>query len=882
MNPHNDKPIDRILHDLQERAKELNCLYRVDELLGREEAPLDEVLGEVIRTIPAGWQFPDVCVARIALGNRAFEPSGFSPSPFKLVSLIEAQGEIAGQVEVYYTEAMPRAAEGPFLAEERKLLDAIAERLGHFVSRRRLRRVLAADGEPGAATPEWWVVLDFLRQTDRALLGRLGRKMINHLCWNGFDDAERLLRSTVPARTPSDGENFDDNRPQPRTARAADPETTEAAFRIAGKNLPEDEILNCIQSWIKEDKSTFLKNALERMDTPLAELADALQRFRHGGVEEGDLSTATQIGLRAALVRRFLTDQLEFVNIAKDYLTVGDFHELCQRIVYPPRSHGRLGGKAAGLYLASKIVARSPEYHDVLGDIRIPRSWHIPSDGILDFIHHNDLEDVYNRKYTDPDRVRLDYPYIVQLFKNSFFSADILRGLSDVLDDLDGRPIIVRSSSLLEDRLGSAFSGKYKSLFLANTGTKRERMAALTDAIAEVYASVFSPDPIEYRALRGLLDLHEEMGILDPGGGGHAHRALLDARLLRGGLLEQRVPLVLADRAGGRPAADRPGARHPRGRPPGRRLPRPGGPRPAGPPRQPDARGGAALLAEEGGRHQPRDRRLRDRRHAGAAGAARRRVPARAPDDLDRRPRPPAAAGGARGLLEGRRRPLVRGAHLGQPVHDPHADAPAGAAGEAQEPGGHRVRLGRAARVPAPVPAPGRHRGGRPRPHPPRPAARPGALHRPPLRLERAGERRQPRRVRGPRGVRPAGARPDPRGRARGRPPQPAAAEAPVHPDGPGPLGLARGHPARRARHLRRHLQRGGADRGRPQEGRLHPRPLLRHPLLPGPGRVEHPLPAALPRRPRGRLQRGLLPALAERARRASPRSSRGSPTSCA
>ena len=58
-----------------------------------------------------------------------------------------------------------------------------------------------------------------------------------------------------------------------------------------------------------------------------------------------------------------------------------------------------------------------------------------------------------------------------------------------MLDDLDGRPIIVRSSSLLEDRLGSAFSGKYKSLFLANTGTKRDRLAALTDAIAEVYAA---------------------------------------------------------------------------------------------------------------------------------------------------------------------------------------------------------------------------------------------------------------------------------------------------------------------------------------------------------------------------------------------------------
>ncbi|HUL78849.1 MAG TPA: PEP/pyruvate-binding domain-containing protein, partial [Vicinamibacteria bacterium] len=386
------------------------------------------------------------------------------------------------------------------------------ERLGHFVSRRRLQRVLAADRTPGPAAPEWWVVLDFLRQTDRALLGRLGRKMINHLCWNGVDEAEHLLRSSVPSRTSGEEGGSDDNRPQPRVA--ADPETTEAAFRIAGRHLREDEILGRIQSWIKEDKSTFLKNALERMDTPLAELADALQRFRHGGVDEADLSTATQMGLRAALVRRFLTDQLEFVNIAKEYLRVADFQDLCQGIVYPPRSHGRIGGKAAGLFLASKVVARSPEYKDVLGEIRIPRSFYVPSDGILDFIHHNDLEDVYNRKYTDPDRVRLDYPYIVQLFKNSFFSPEIRRGLSDVLDHLAERPIIVRSSSLLEDRLGAAFSGKYKSLFLANTGGKGQRMAALTDAIAEVYASVFSPDPIEYRAERGMLDLHEEMGIL--------------------------------------------------------------------------------------------------------------------------------------------------------------------------------------------------------------------------------------------------------------------------------------------------------------------------------------------------------------------------------
>jgi predicted nucleotidyltransferase len=62
--------------------------------------------------------------------------------------------------------------------------------------------------------------------------------------------------------------------------------------------------------------------------------------------------------------------------------------------------------------------------------------------------------------------------------------------------------------------MGSAFSGKYRSLFLANRGNKRERMSAILDAMTEVYASVFAPDPIAYRRERGLLDFHEEMAIL--------------------------------------------------------------------------------------------------------------------------------------------------------------------------------------------------------------------------------------------------------------------------------------------------------------------------------------------------------------------------------
>jgi predicted nucleotidyltransferase len=73
---------------------------------------------------------------------------------------------------------------------------------------------------------------------------------------------------------------------------------------------------------------------------------------------------------------------------------------------------------------------------------------------------------------------------------------------------------VVRSSSHLEDRVGTAFSGKYKSLFLANQGTKKECLGALLDAVAEIYASMFGPDPIEYRTERGVLEYDEQMGIL--------------------------------------------------------------------------------------------------------------------------------------------------------------------------------------------------------------------------------------------------------------------------------------------------------------------------------------------------------------------------------
>jgi hypothetical protein len=511
--------IDNIIESLQERAKELNCLYNVHELINRPEASIDEVCRGLLETIPRGYQYPSVCWARVTIEGAVYEPPRASVTPWVQKAPIVMQGETIGAIEVYYSRQMPKADEGPFLKEERRLIDTIAERLGHFLMQRRLQSTLqnrrsAVNDLPSDEKREWWVIIEFLRKTDQQLLMRISRRMVNYLCWNGVEEAQQLLHRYAADLRTADGDGTDENRPTERRSLDDLLGLTPDAFRIAADHLSEAEIVSCIQKWIKDDKSGFLIEAVENQCTSLTDITNALERYHRIAAADDELSRSVQIGLRVSLVRRFFTEDLEFINIAKNYVEVSDFYDLVLHIISPSASHGKLGGKSSGLFLASQIVRRSPEYADALGTIKVPKTWYVASDGLINFVEYNHLEDVYNRKYLETDQVRREYPHIVQVFKNSRLAPEIMKGLSMALDDFEDRPLIVRSSSLLEDRIGSAFSGKYKSLFLANQGPKGQRLTALADAIVEVYASLFGPDPIEYRAERGLLDMNEEMGIM--------------------------------------------------------------------------------------------------------------------------------------------------------------------------------------------------------------------------------------------------------------------------------------------------------------------------------------------------------------------------------
>jgi hypothetical protein len=513
------KPIDKILSSLQERAKELNCLYTVDELIAQHDLPLDDVLYSIVEAIPPGFQYPEVCQAKIQVEDKNYTPRHYAEAPWQLCSEIRAHGEVVGRICVQYTEQRPSADEGTFLKEERRLITTLAERLGFLLSQRTLGRALetwrsTVERLERPERSEWWIILDFLRRTDHHLLMRLSRRMINHLCWTGVQEAQELLGRFSPDERSGAAGFLDDNRPMLKHDIAILQQISNQTFKIAARHLSEAEIVSLIQRWIKEDKASFLVNTLESQESSLGDIVAAVERFQYISVQENELPPPVRKILRASLVRRLFTEDLNFINVAKNFIGIDDFYHLLRHIVFPAKSHGKLGGKSAGLFLAEQIVRRATEFAALLEDIKVPRTWYLTSDALLQFVHYNDLEDLFARKYLHIDQIRQDYPHVVQVFKNSHFPPEIVQGLGHVLDDFDDCPLIVRSSSLLEDRSGTAFSGKYKSLFLANQGSKKERLAALLDAIAEVYASIFSPDPIEYRAERGLLDVHEEMGIM--------------------------------------------------------------------------------------------------------------------------------------------------------------------------------------------------------------------------------------------------------------------------------------------------------------------------------------------------------------------------------
>ena len=125
--------LERVSHDLRERVKELNFLYGISNLLERPGISLEEIIKGTLRILPAALQYPEVTCGRITLDDQVFKTKDFKETTWKLVSDILVNDQNMGTLEVFYKEERPPSHEGPFLKEERKLIDAVAEKLGKII-----------------------------------------------------------------------------------------------------------------------------------------------------------------------------------------------------------------------------------------------------------------------------------------------------------------------------------------------------------------------------------------------------------------------------------------------------------------------------------------------------------------------------------------------------------------------------------------------------------------------------------------------------------------------------------------------------------------------------------------------------------------------------
>ena len=172
---------------------------------------------------------------------------------------------------------------------------------------------------------------------------------------------------------------------------------------------------------------------------------------------------------------------------------------------------GMIGGKACGMLLARKIIENTrPDLYDVMEP---HDSWFIGSDVYYSYIVENGFWDLRVRQRTEEEYFSLAETFSQKLLSGRF-SGNMEKRFSFLLEYYGQDPIIVRSSSILEDGFGNAFAGKYESVFCANTGTLEERLHEFENAIRRVYASSMSLSALDYRKRRNLAGRDEQMALL--------------------------------------------------------------------------------------------------------------------------------------------------------------------------------------------------------------------------------------------------------------------------------------------------------------------------------------------------------------------------------
>lgn len=211
--------------------------------------------------------------------------------------------------------------------------------------------------------------------------------------------------------------------------------------------------------------------------------------------------------LRGKIIRMAVTRDPRVYALVERYFSLEYLVFLGTRML----GTGLIGGKASDMLLARAILQRNSEHWaDIL---EAHDSFFIPSDVFYTFLVQNDCWEL--RRQLLKCRDRMDIAREIQRrIIVGHFPSHIIRRFSDMLDYYGETPLAVRSSSLLEDSFGNAFSGKYESVFVCNRGSRSARLEEFILGVKRVYASAMNKDALDYRARQHLLDRDEQMAVL--------------------------------------------------------------------------------------------------------------------------------------------------------------------------------------------------------------------------------------------------------------------------------------------------------------------------------------------------------------------------------
>jgi hypothetical protein len=223
---------------------------------------------------------------------------------------------------------------------------------------------------------------------------------------------------------------------------------------------------------------------------------------------EAGTSSSTEVSAAFdRLVPQILSHDPRIIDLLKQYLTLADIIDIWKHVI----GSGMIGGKSVGMLLARAILRQAdPKWSALLEE---HDSFYVAADVFYLFMVQNDCWWI-RQKQRNPATMLDGLEEARARILRGNFPTYIVNRFSDMLDYFGQSPIVVRSSSLLEDAFGNAFAGKYESVFCPNQGTHQQRLDEFLYAVRRVYASSLSEQALVYRAKRGVLDRNEQMALL--------------------------------------------------------------------------------------------------------------------------------------------------------------------------------------------------------------------------------------------------------------------------------------------------------------------------------------------------------------------------------